>query len=162
MTDELLVQLFYAAQGDITKFRIKARALLADGGKGEAVYQSEQMPGVWMDIRKEVYCATQDRKGWDTRTVYTAPQAECKGEAVAAIAYQTGTPPKTGIYACRVPFDAMERPENSRLMRDEFLLWYDGRWSYTGSDQIYRGTVLGWIGPLPRPIFDVSKEKANG
>jgi hypothetical protein len=28
LTDDLLVQLFYAAQGDITKFRIKARALL--------------------------------------------------------------------------------------------------------------------------------------
>lgn len=28
LTDDLLVQLFYAAQGDITQFRIKARALL--------------------------------------------------------------------------------------------------------------------------------------
>lgn len=28
VTDDLLVELFYAAQGDITKFRIKARALL--------------------------------------------------------------------------------------------------------------------------------------
>jgi hypothetical protein len=28
LTDDLLVQLFYAAQGDITQFRIKARDLL--------------------------------------------------------------------------------------------------------------------------------------
>lgn len=28
LTDDLLVQLFYAAQGDITQFRIKARTLL--------------------------------------------------------------------------------------------------------------------------------------
>ncbi|KDR25477.1 hypothetical protein [Caballeronia zhejiangensis] len=37
MTDELLVSLFYAAQGDITQFRIKARALLAAGAsEGQA------------------------------------------------------------------------------------------------------------------------------
>jgi hypothetical protein len=30
ITDDLLVQLFYAAQGDITRFRLKARELLED------------------------------------------------------------------------------------------------------------------------------------
>jgi hypothetical protein len=134
----------------------------ADGGKGEAIYQTQMVGNAWADVSREEYERTLKRFPQWARVIYTAQLAECNGEAVAAIAYQTGTPPKTGIYACRVPFDAMERPENNRLMRDEFLLWYDGRWSYCGSDQIYRGTVLGWIGPLPRPIFDVSKEKSNG
>jgi hypothetical protein len=32
ITDDVLVQLFYAAQGDITQFRIKARAIIEAAG----------------------------------------------------------------------------------------------------------------------------------
>ena len=66
------------------------------------------------------------------------------------IQYNTGEPTEAGVYACRIPFDAMERAENASLMRDAFLLWYEGGWSYCGSDQGYRGTVYGWVGPLQR------------
>jgi hypothetical protein len=68
------------------------------------------------------------------------------------IEYNIGNPDEVGVYACRIPFDAMERPENSRLLRDVFLLWHGGQWSYCGSDQIYRGTMFGWIGPLQRQM----------
>ena len=63
------------------------------------------------------------------------------------ITYNTESDPsETGEYACRVPL------EGSFLLKDVFLLWFDNRWSYTGSDQRYRGEVIGWIGPLQRRI----------
>lgn len=65
---------------------------------------------------------------------------------MALIAYNTtGAPTENGVYACRVPHKHI--PE---LCADEFFMWYDGRWKYCGSDQKYRGEVLGWIGPLQR------------
>jgi hypothetical protein len=71
MSDELLVQLFCAAQGDITQFRIKAREILADGGKGEAV-------AVIGPVFQLLYC----RENWSEglkvgMKLYTAPPAEC-------------------------------------------------------------------------------------
>ncbi|MDR5801155.1 hypothetical protein [Caballeronia sp. LZ001] len=51
------------------------KAIAAGSDKQEAVYQSEQMPGVWMDISKEVYDATQGRTGWNTRKLYAHPIA---------------------------------------------------------------------------------------
>lgn len=62
------------------------------------------------------------------------------------IKYDTDIEPtKNGVYACRVPCNQVDG-----LYEDEFLMWFDGRWSYIGSDQRYRGRVAGWIGPLQR------------
>lgn len=58
---------------------------------------------------------------------------------------ETDDPTENGVYACRVP-----RVNVPGLYEDEFLMWYDGRWGYLGSDQRYRGEVFGWIGPLQR------------
>jgi hypothetical protein len=54
-------------------------------------------------------------------------------------------PSETGIYACKVDHKFIPN-----LTSDEFLMWFEGRWGYVGSDQFYRGEVYGWIGPLPR------------
>lgn len=54
-------------------------------------------------------------------------------------------PTEIGVYACRVP--------DMGFSKDIFLLWFDGRWSYVGSDQRYRGHVNGWIGPLQRKLI---------
>lgn len=56
-------------------------------------------------------------------------------------------PTETGVYACRVP-----HPQAPVLLIDKFLMWFQGEWSYMGSDQIYRGEVIGWVGPLQRKI----------
>lgn len=61
------------------------------------------------------------------------------------IEYQKGTPTEMGVYAVRV-YDE----EIDWIVRDAFLLWYEGSWEYLGSDQRYRGEVLGWLGPLAR------------
>jgi len=29
------------------------------------------------------------------------------------------------------------------------LVWFEGQWSYPLSDQIFRGDVIGHVGPLP-------------
>ena len=56
-----------------------------------------------------------------------------------------GNPTEVGVYACRVP------SQHGRfLLDDKFLMWFSGEWSYPGSDQKYRGDVIGWIGPLQR------------
>lgn len=60
------------------------------------------------------------------------------------VTYNTGEPEEVGVYACRVP---MELPG---LHTDIFLFWINGKWGYLGSDQNYRGTVVGWVGPLQR------------
>lgn len=52
-------------------------------------------------------------------------------------------PSETGVYACRVPMTDV-------LYKDEFLMWFGGCWNHLGSDQRYRGEVIGWIGPLQR------------
>lgn len=61
------------------------------------------------------------------------------------VEYNFGTPVGPGVYACRVPSENW-----AGLYEDEFLMWFDGRWTYPGSDQRYRGEVTGWIGPLQR------------
>ena len=61
------------------------------------------------------------------------------------LAYSTGQPSRTGVYACRVRIDYA--PD---LLEDIFLMWFEDRWWYCRSDQRYRGEVLGWLGPLPR------------
>lgn len=63
------------------------------------------------------------------------------------VQYDRGTPAHTGVYACRVPHRIAEG-----LKEDIFLLWFDGHWSYLGSDQRYRGEVLGFVGPLARKL----------
>jgi hypothetical protein len=63
------------------------------------------------------------------------------------IKYNTSEDPKyVGVYACRIPHNS------SLLLEDKFLMWIDNKWWYPGSDQKYRGEVLGWIGPLQRKI----------
>lgn len=65
------------------------------------------------------------------------------------ITYITGQDPvERGVYACRVPHD-----HAPGLLADLFLMWFDGRWSHLGSDQRYRGEVLGWAGPLQRRLI---------
>lgn len=62
------------------------------------------------------------------------------------IAYnETDLPTENGVYAFRVPRDNVPG-----LYEDEFLMWYEWRLGYLGSDQMYRGKVFGWIGPLQR------------
>jgi len=54
-------------------------------------------------------------------------------------------PAVNGVYACRVASGIADG-----MLEDKFLMYYNGRWTYTGSDQGYRGLVPGWIGPLQR------------
>ena len=56
-------------------------------------------------------------------------------------------PTQTGVYACRVLDELL-----TGMLADKFLIWMDSKraWYYPRSDQIYRGDVLGWIGPLQR------------
>jgi hypothetical protein len=82
MNDDLLVRLFYAAQGNITQFRIKARELLASsdaqagGGKDEAVPvgYAGGMPGTSGGFTMAAFDASTVPPG---SALYTAPQAEC-------------------------------------------------------------------------------------
>ena len=61
------------------------------------------------------------------------------------VKYTKGEDPTSiGVYACRIPMD------DTVLFKDVFLMWHEGRWWYTGSDQRYRGEVTGWVGPLER------------
>lgn len=55
-------------------------------------------------------------------------------------------PDHIGVYACRVDDLQMGHP----FQKDVFLMWMDGRWSYLGSDQRFRGDVYGFVGPIPR------------
>jgi hypothetical protein len=74
------------------------------------------------------------------------------------LAYTQGQDPTTtGVYACRVP-----HPVATNITEDKFLIWFDGRWRYLGSDQNYRGEVAGWVGPLPRRLPAATKEQGNG
>jgi hypothetical protein len=85
-----------------------------------------------LDLRNELVAKWEDR----------APADE---PDVAVVEYNTDDPIRTGVYACRVPSDRLPG-----LHEDKFLMWMDGRWSYPGSDQNYRGDVDGWVGPLQR------------
>jgi len=59
---------------------------------------------------------------------------------------ERGTPPKAGTY---VVYELLA--PGFPYPQKQLLLWHEGVWSYSGSDQNYRGEVLGWIGPLPSP-----------
>jgi hypothetical protein len=78
MNDEQIKALWlrvtgFDADGDAADIIGFAHALLADGGKGEAVYQYKSLLG-WDDCTEEEYKSfTGSRK----RILYTAPQAEC-------------------------------------------------------------------------------------
>lgn len=63
------------------------------------------------------------------------------------IPYQKGTPDAFGVYAVRVPC-----PHGSGMLTDMFLIWDStvAHWFYCGSDQRYRGEVVGFLGPLQR------------
>lgn len=66
---------------------------------------------------------------------------------MAALIYDFGKPPKSGVYATRVP-----TPGDPAIGRDYFLYWDcdEAAWFYLGSDNTYRGHVWCWMGPLPR------------
>lgn len=63
------------------------------------------------------------------------------------IPLQTGTPTEQGVYAARI-----DTGHGKLFAEDRMLLWMDGMWWYTGSDQRCRYEVLAWIGPLQRSI----------
>ncbi len=67
------------------------------------------------------------------------------------VKYNKGDPTETGVYACRIP--SIHAPD-SGLLQDIFLMWYHEHWWNLGSDQGYRGEVLGWVGPLQRKMED--------
>lgn len=63
-----------------------------------------------------------------------------------------GNPRIDGMYVAYV--EGIIEPYTKR----ELLMWVYGVWSYPGSDQKYRGTIYGWIGPLPTPrVSDLVK-----
>lgn len=59
----------------------------------------------------------------------------------------TDEPSKPGVYACRI--QDRDIPD---LFEDIFFTWSSKKWHYPGSDQTFRGKVLGWIGPLDRRL----------
>jgi len=63
------------------------------------------------------------------------------------IYYEKGDPDTVGVYACRVDGDGL-------ILEDKFLVWHRDRWWYPKSDQNFRGTVLGWVGPLQRKMIE--------
>ena len=95
-------------------------------------FRTMSEPEINAELRREL------TQSWETR-------AEPDDEQIGVILYNGGDPVETGVYACRVPSDRMPG-----LHDDKFLMWFEGRWSYPGSDQNYRGDVDGWIGPLQR------------
>lgn len=65
---------------------------------------------------------------------------------MAIVDYTTDKDPsEVGVYACRVPLHGLET-----LLEDKFLIWIENAWWHIGSDQRYRGEVIGWVGPLRR------------
>lgn len=58
-----------------------------------------------------------------------------------------GDPEETGVYAVRV-----HDPLLPGFMKDLFLMWMHGKWTYLRSDQRFRGPILQWVGPIPRRI----------
>jgi hypothetical protein len=67
-----------------------------------------------------------------------------------SIAYSTEPPRAVGVYACRVIGES-----GVDQLEDKFLIWVNSRWHYAtadGNGPAYRGTVFGWIGPLPRRL----------
>ncbi len=63
---------------------------------------------------------------------------------LGTLAINSGNPRNIGLYVAYVDPE-LDIPYAKKTL----LLWIDGKWGYPGSDQNYRGTVHGWIGPLP-------------
>ena len=62
-----------------------------------------------------------------------------------------GKPTKRALYVAYVDTPIPE----SKFLQKKLLMWMnDDEWWYPGSDQIHRGKVYGWIGPLPTPTKD--------
>jgi len=59
-----------------------------------------------------------------------------------------GEPPRPGLYVAYISENFQ-----SRFLEKKLLVYYGGSWTYSGSDQKCRGTVYGWIGPLPAMEF---------
>lgn len=60
------------------------------------------------------------------------------------VVMRCGSPIENGLYVAYV------NPDIDLPFAEKKLLTYvDGDWGYLGSDQIYRGHVYGYIGPLP-------------
>lgn len=57
-------------------------------------------------------------------------------------------PLETGLYLVYVDY-----PYTSNFADKRLLLWHDGYWMHKSSDQLYRGEVYGWIGPIPAMKF---------
>lgn len=55
----------------------------------------------------------------------------------------TEPPPQNGWYVAYID-GALPRFALRRL-----LTWDGSRWFFPGTDQRFRGTVYGWVGPLP-------------
>ena len=75
---------------------------------------------------------------------------------------QTTFPPKEqGMYVCYVKNDTY--PDDFKYPEKILLMWMhnnNGKWGYPSSDQDFRGTVYGYIGPLPAPkISELRKTK---
>ncbi len=69
---------------------------------------------------------------------------------------KTGDPSKNGVYVAYVS----PRMELSIWPDKMFLSWYENQWYHTGSDQKYRDTVYGFLGPLPSMrMRDLGKRK---
>lgn len=68
---------------------------------------------------------------------------------MSEIKLKIGNPTRNGTYVCYIEHDHMPRYPDKKL-----LVWHEGRWGYRMSDQFFRDTVLGWVGPLPTPSMD--------
>ncbi|SPB16488.1 hypothetical protein NOV72_03688 [Caballeronia novacaledonica] len=68
MSNELLVRLFYAAQGDITQFRIKARSLLSASIADTASHQDDVAVDRFAQVMKEKMADARGkgRGGWES------------------------------------------------------------------------------------------------
>lgn len=56
---------------------------------------------------------------------------------------ENANPKEMGVYVAYINGPVMRYAER------KLLFWDNNGWLYLGSDQRYRDTVYGWIGPLP-------------
>ena len=73
---------------------------------------------------------------------------------MSLVTYNKGVPTETGMYACRT-----DDPHAKGLMKDQFLMWFEGRWWYPSSDQRCSLIVHGWVGPLQRQIVKQDEDE---
>lgn len=116
------------------------------------------------DIKKgDIVTISDDRTRWIMRKtdqnidkVYIAKQNLTKNKRIPAdklpeifdqydplVPFKGSTPQHNGMYVCYTE----DLPGN---LTDKILLTYiNGKWSYPGSDQYYRGKIIAYLGPLP-------------